>query len=135
MGFDPLSSILDVAGKVIDKVFPDPEKKAAAQLALLELAQKGELASMIAQTDINKIEAANPRLLVSGWRPGAGWVCVASLALQFIVNPLATWIAALCGHPIVFPNLDMGSLLVILGGMLGLSTNRMVEKVNGVASK
>jgi hypothetical protein len=41
--------------KVLDKVIPDPEQKAKAQLDLQELAQKGELAHI--QADIDKFKA------------------------------------------------------------------------------
>ncbi len=40
---DPLSSILDIGGKLIDRVFPDPKKKAEAQIELARMAQAGEL--------------------------------------------------------------------------------------------
>ena len=40
---DPLSSILDIGGKLIDRFFPDPQKKAKAQLELARMAQTGEL--------------------------------------------------------------------------------------------
>ena len=41
--------------KVLDKVIPDPEQKAKAQLDLQELAQKGELAHI--QADIDRFKA------------------------------------------------------------------------------
>lgn len=42
---DPLtiSSIFAIGGKLIDKVFPDPEQKAKAQLELIRMQQSGEL--------------------------------------------------------------------------------------------
>jgi hypothetical protein len=42
----PLTALLDVGGKLIDKLIPDPEAKAKAQLELATLAQSGELAKM-----------------------------------------------------------------------------------------
>jgi hypothetical protein len=39
---NPLA-ILDIGGKIIDKIWPDPEKKAEAQAKLLTLQQSGEL--------------------------------------------------------------------------------------------
>ena len=130
-----MSAVLGVAGKVLDRLLPDPAQKAAAQLELIKLQQSGELAQIAGQMEINKIEAASKSVFVSGWRPGAGWVSVAGLAMEFVVGPLVTWISSLLGHPeIVFPKLDMNTLLTLLGGMLGLGTLRTFEKAKGVAA-
>lgn len=48
----PIAALLDVGMKVLDKVLPDPAAKAAAQVALIEANQKGELANL--QADINE---------------------------------------------------------------------------------
>lgn len=47
---DPISAILNIGGKLIDKFFPDPEQKAKAQLELLQMQQNGELARIAADT-------------------------------------------------------------------------------------
>lgn len=133
--------ILGPVTKILDKIIPDPQAKAQAQLELLRLQQAGEFKELdnqlqrdLSQIDVNKAEAANASLLVSGWRPAIGWICGAGLCVQFLVAPLFTWAAALAGHPVVFPQLDMGMLLTLLGGMLGLGSLRTLEKVKGVAS-
>jgi uncharacterized membrane protein (DUF106 family) len=46
----PIAALLDVGMKVLDKVLPDPEARARAQVALLEMQQKGELAQIQADT-------------------------------------------------------------------------------------
>jgi hypothetical protein len=46
----PLTAILDVGSKLIDKLIPDPEAKARAQVQLLEMQQKGELAQIQADS-------------------------------------------------------------------------------------
>ena len=48
----PIGMLLEVGGKILDKVLPDPEAKAKAQIALMEMQQKGELAQI--QADINE---------------------------------------------------------------------------------
>ena len=53
-----LDAILNVGGKLIDKLIPDPEAKAKAQLELAKLAQDGELAKMANETDLYKSEQA-----------------------------------------------------------------------------
>jgi len=56
----PLAALLDVGMKVLDKVIPDPEQKAKAQVALMEMQQKGELAKI--QADIQEQEELTKRL-------------------------------------------------------------------------
>uniref|UniRef100_A0A6M3LEP4 Putative holin n=1 Tax=viral metagenome TaxID=1070528 RepID=A0A6M3LEP4_9ZZZZ len=46
MSFDPLTAILDVGGKLIDKLIPDPTEKARAQLELVKMQQSGELSEL-----------------------------------------------------------------------------------------
>jgi hypothetical protein len=110
-------------------------------LALQELAAKyqseilaADLQAAQMQADVNKTEAANASIFVAGWRPWCGWVCGTGLAVQFLVGPLFTWAAALFGRPVVFPVLDMSTLLTLLLGMLGLGGMRSWEKVNGTNS-
>lgn len=128
--------------KIIDKLVPDPQAKAQAQLQILQMQQAGEFKELDAQlqmakgqTDTNLVEASNPKLFVSGWRPFIGWICGLGLASQFIIAPFATWAATLIGHPVTFPTLDLGTLMTLLAGMLGLGTLRTTEKINGVAAK
>jgi hypothetical protein len=135
MALDPLSALLDIGGKVIDRVWPDPEKAAAAKLELFKMQQSGELAQMAGQLAINKEEAANPNVFVSGWRPFIGWVCGSGFAIQFVIGPMAEWVSALYGNPIKFPQMDVGTMMPLLFAMLGLGTLRTAEKINGVAAK
>jgi hypothetical protein len=46
----PLTAILDIGGKILDKVFPDPAQAEQAKLKLLEMQQNGELAKIAADT-------------------------------------------------------------------------------------
>jgi len=55
MSFDPITAVLDVGGKLIDKFFPDPTEKAKAQIELQRLAQQGELTEL--QTRMSAIIA------------------------------------------------------------------------------
>ena len=52
---DPITigSIFAIGGKIIDKLFPDPQEKAQAQLRLLEMQQSGEL--QMVQTQLSAI--------------------------------------------------------------------------------
>ncbi len=140
MSFDPISALLGVGGKLIDRVLPDPAAKAAANLELLKLAQTGELAQLTADTDlakgqlaVNQAEAASGSVFVGGWRPFIGWICGTGLGLQFIGGPLLTWATALYGNPVPVPELDTNTLMTLLLGMLGLGGMRTAEKIKGVA--
>lgn len=126
--------------KIVDKLIPDPAAKAQAQLQLIQMQQAGEFKQLEAdlqaaqmQTDVNKVEAASSDPFTSRWRPFIGWICGTGLGVQFLVGPLLTWAAALYGHPVAFPQLDMGTLMTLLLGMLGLGSMRTIEKVKGVA--
>ena len=55
----PLTALLEVGGKLIDKLIPDPEAKAKAQLDLAQMAQNGELAKMANETELFKAEQEN----------------------------------------------------------------------------
>ncbi len=141
MSFDPVSAALDIGGKLIDRLIPDPVQKQAAALQLLQLQQSGELAQLASDTDlakgqlaVNQTEAGNANSFVSGWRPSVGWVCCAGLAYSFVVRPIAGPLAQkYLGAPM--DALDMGTLGTLLFGMLGLGSMRTVEKINGVATK
>lgn len=133
-----VTMIVGVAGKILDKLIPDPIAKAKAQLDLLALAQAGELAHLeaevktaLGQMDINRTEAASQNIFVSGWRPSVGWVCSAGLAYQFLLQPLLAWFSGM-GHGIAPPSLQLQDLMAVLTGILGLGTMRTVEKAKGV---
>ena len=125
--FDPVTAALDIGGKLIDRLWPDPTQRDAAKLELLKLQQSGELAGITGQVEINKIEAASASVFVSGWRPFIGWICGAGLGYQFLVYPI------LVAFVPKIVQLDMGTLLTLLVGMLGLGAYRTTEKLRGKA--
>ena len=55
----PLTALLSVGEKLIDKLVPDPEAKAKAQLELTKMAQDGDLAKMANDTKLFEIANAN----------------------------------------------------------------------------
>lgn len=137
MGF-PVLDIINLGSKIIDKLIPDPAAKAAAQLELLKLQQAGEFKELeastqlsLAQVEVNKVEAASDSVFKSSWRPLCGYVCVSGLAYQFLLQPLLTWVSGMRGW-MPPPVLDLGSLITMLGGMLGLGALRTQEKLKGV---
>lgn len=144
MAIDPISAALDIGGKLIDRLWPDPTQRDAAKLELLKMQQTGELAQMAADTDlaksqaqINVAEAQNANLFVSGWRPFIGWICGSGLGYQFLARPILQMaVDAFTTYEqaprIIMESLDVGTLLTLLLGMLGLGTMRTFEKFKGV---
>ena len=134
-----ISGLFSAAQSLIERFFPDPEKKAAAQLELLKMQQTGELANLAAETDLAKLqiqtnieEAKSTNWWVAGWRPAIGWVCGAGLAYAALVEPFARFAAKVWfGYTGDFPVIDTALTMQILMGMLGLGAMRSVEKVKG----
>ena len=132
-------SLTDGVAKIISlfKVDPNQAAQHAADLAKIQADMQADVLNNVqqmatAQSATNTAEAQSKNFFVAAWRPAIGWVCGLGLLTQFIIAPIATWIAALCGHPITFPQLDMGTLLTLLLGMLGLGGMRTYEKVAGI---
>jgi Holin of 3TMs, for gene-transfer release len=128
---------------IINKVVPDKTAAAQAIATLNQLQLQGALQEELAQlqavtvnqSDINKAEATNASVFVSGWRPMIGWVCGAALASQYIGRPLLQWGFAMAHQPLpALPGID-DNLWQLMFGMLGLGGLRTFEKVKGVAAK
>lgn len=54
-----LAALISVGAKLIDKLIPDPEAKARAQIELAAMAQDGELQKMATEADLFKAEQWN----------------------------------------------------------------------------
>lgn len=54
-----LDALLSVGGKLIDKLIPDPEAAARAQVELAKMAQEGELAKIANETKLFEAEVAD----------------------------------------------------------------------------
>jgi hypothetical protein len=135
MALDPISTAMELGNTIISRIFPDPAQAAQAKLELMKLQQSGDLATMTAQTDINKEEAKSSNIFVSGWRPFVGWVCGSAFALHFLLLPVANFVMVATGGKEVVLAFDMQTLMTVLMGLLGLGGMRTFEKVQGVASK
>lgn len=132
----PLIAIFEIGAKLIDKLIPDPQAKAKAQLELAQMQQNGDLAQLAAETDlmkgqqaINVEEAKSDKLFIAGWRPFIGWTCGVAFAYHFIVAPLLVFFLSAFGHTMAIPSFDMSALNTVLMGMLGLGGLRTYEKI------
>ena len=126
MDLTGIGSIAELAGTVIQRMFPDKTKIEQEEMAAALVEVQGQL-------DTNKVEAASENLFVAGWRPFVGWVCGSGFAIQFVVGPMCQWASAIAGHEVVFPPLDLGTMMPLLFGLLGLGGMRSFEKMYGVA--
>ena len=85
------------------------------------------------QLEINKAEAGHKSIFVAGWRPFIGWTCGVALAWHFVIAPFIMFFSAYFGLDMpALPDFDMGSLLTVLMGMLGLGGLRTFEKYKGI---
>ena len=112
-----IGGITDVIKELI-QLFPNAEQRAAAANKIQDV----ESAIAAQQSATNTAEASNASIFVSGWRPACGWLCVFALGYATVVAPVFK-----------FPPGDVGTLVTILFGMLGLGGLRTFEKFKGIA--
>lgn len=81
MSFDPLTAALEIGGKIIDKIFPDPAQRDAAKLELLKAQQSGELDEVKLQLSaiISDSQSADP------------WTSRARPSFLYVVYILLLW--------------------------------------------
>lgn len=131
-----LLPFLDIGMKIIDKIIPDPELKAKAQLDLMRLQQEGQFKELEASTQIalgqietNKAEAASGDPYSARWRPTIGYICAIGLGYNYLIYPLLLWIAAYYRPEFTPPPLLDQNLMELVLGMLGLAGLRTIEKM------
>lgn len=132
MAFDPITGIAEAVSGISDLIgrfIPDPAK--AAELA--SQLEKMKSDERTAQMAVNQAEASNPAVFVAGWRPGAGWMCVAGLGYIFLVQPLLAWGSMIFKLPVP-PTIDADLFQWLIGGMLGLGGWRSLDKIKDVAT-
>ena len=136
---DPItiSSIFAIGGKLIDKLFPDPEQKARAQLELLKLQQDGELESVKVQLSAIIAEAQSADPWTSRARPSFLYVVYILLLTAIPMGVLTVF------SPEAAANLTTGfkawlaaipdSILTLFGTvMTGYVLGRSWEKTKGI---
>ena len=82
-----LDAILNIGGKLIEKLIPDPAAQAKAQLELATLAQSGELTKLANETELYKTEQNNLTARVQADMASDSWLSknVRPLVLIFLV--------------------------------------------------
>jgi hypothetical protein len=128
-----LNSLIGPATQILDKFVEDKDQKAKLAHELATMADRLAHEQQLAQIAVNKEEAASGSLFKGGWRPFVGWVCGVAFCYHFILQPVIIFIVAMIGMDIPeLPSFDMGTLLTVLGGMLGIGSLRTYEKQKGL---
>ena len=128
-----LNNLVAPVTGLLDKFIEDKDQKAALAHELATMADKHAQQLALAQIEVNKAEAASGSFFKGGWRPFVGWVCGVAFAYHFIIQPLVIFILTAIGMDIPdLPEFDMGTLLPVLGGMLGIGGVRTYEKHKGL---
>ena len=122
-------SVVGIAGKVLDKFIQDKELKSKLQHEMDMQLHNANLA----QIDVNKAEAASGSIFKGGWRPFVGWVCGVAMLYHFLLQPIIVFTLSAAGITFDLPEFDMGSLMTILMGLLGLGGLRTFEKHKGIS--
>lgn len=143
ISFDPATALLELGKSAIDKIWPDPIKRAEQYQALEQLRQNGEIERLhaevsliVGQLDINKIEAAHPSIFVAGWRPAIGWVGAIAMGYTYVVEPMARFVGTVFfDYNGAYPVLDLSGLWPIIAGMLGIAGLRSWDKSNDKETK
>lgn len=145
MSFDPLSAAFELGKVAIEKIWPDPTKRAEELRKLEGIRQKGDLALlnahvqlMLGQIEINKEEAKHKSLFVAGWRPFIGWVGGLALAYKYIVYEFVVWGWSIAEASAKIPDgvqapptPDAMGLMPVIMGMLGIGAMRSYDKSKG----
>jgi hypothetical protein len=131
---DLLKPVTDIIGEVV----VDKDKKNELKYKLQELVDKADERyhqELMAQTEINKVEAAHTSIFVAGWRPFIGWVGGVGLAYTFVLAPFIEFVARATGYVGDMPLPDSGQLMTLVTAMLGVGAMRSYDKKGGTDTK
>ena len=128
-----VNTLVGPVSNILDKFVEDKDQKAKLAHEIATMSDRHAQEIALAQISVNAAEAASGSLFKGGWRPCVGWVCAIAFFYHFVGQPLIIFIVALAGAEIPdLPEFDMGTLLTVLGGMLGICGLRTYEKQKGV---
>jgi hypothetical protein len=121
-----ISALIGPVSAILDKVIPDKDLREKLSHEIATMAERHSQEQVMAQIEVNKVEAAHKSLFVAGWRPAIGWICGLALLYSTIISPiLGIWVTV--------PDVDTSLLTTVLMGMLGLGAMRTFEKTQGVS--
>ena len=127
-----IPGLLPVVGDVLDRFFPNKEENAKAQREIASRLTDHLAHIDIAQIQVNQQEATHRNLFVAGWRPFIGWSCGLALFYTYLAQPVITFVLVQQGQYVDLPPVDLGAMMPVLLGMLGLGGLRSWEKAKGI---
>jgi len=128
-----VSNLVGPVTGLLDKVIEDKDQKAKLAHEIATMSDTHAQQALMGQLEINKAEAASGSVFKGGWRPFIGWVCGVAFAYHFVLQPLIVFGVTAAGVDIpALPEFDMGSLMTVMMGMLGLGGLRSYEKKQGI---
>lgn len=110
---------------LISEFITDKDKANELAHEVATMAAKQAHENRLAQIAVNKAEAESKSLFKGGWRPAIGWTCGLALFNNYLVVPYAV------AFGLDVPTLDLGEMMPVLLGMLGLGYLRTDEKKAG----
>lgn len=128
-----VNSLIGPVSGILDKFVEDKDERNRLAHEIATMAEKHAHENAMGQMEVNKQEAQHRSVFVAGWRPFIGWTCGVALAWHFVMAPVVIFLAAYSGVALPeLPVFDMGSLITVLTGMLGLGALRTYEKSKGL---
>jgi hypothetical protein len=128
-----LQALIGPVTGILDKFIEDKDQKAALAHEIATMSERHAQELAKGQLEINKAEAASGSVFKGGWRPFIGWVCGVAFAYHFVLQPFIVFGVTAAGVEIPeLPSFDMGSLMTVMMGMLGLGGLRSYEKKQGL---
>jgi len=119
---------IKAVGNVIDDMHFSGEEKEKLKLQMKEIDAKLQEK----QLDINKAESSHRSVFVSGWRPFLGWISGLSIGYVYLFQPILDMILQMFQVQVDWVALDLGQLMPLVLGMLGLGGLRSFEKAKGL---
>lgn len=125
-----IPSLVKVGESVIDRIFPDPEKAAAAKLELAKLQESGELARIANETetvktflaDMDSARDREARIATSAEAPHINKVIGPYLAISILGGALVLFLCMIFGVDETFGTAQKEIMLYILGVLSAMCT-------------
>ena len=118
---------------LLDKFIEDKDQKNKLAHEISTMAERHAQELAKGQLEINKAEAQRRNIFVAGWRPFIGWTCGVAMAYNYVIHPIMIFVLAQLDYLVALPALDLGEMMPVLMGMLGLGGLRSFEKYKGIS--
>lgn len=123
-----IAPVTDLVGKAV----VDKDKVREIQYKMEELADQADERyheEIMGQLAINQEEAKHASVFVAGWRPSIGWVGSLSLFMYYPVQiAVQLWNTGTV-------DMNLGDLMILLTGILGMGTIRSYDKKQDTDTK